>query len=832
MTAEKEKNQQHMDFPAHFQPIILPPYFAHSADIKTNTLPGPKFSRQDLERLASDAISPYFGEWFKPLEQYARLIRMPEPPLLLADRVLGIDAEPGSLGCGMIWTETDVIPNAWYLHQNRVPAGIMIEAGQADLLLASWLGFDSYNRGERVYRLLGCDLSYHGELPQTGDRLHYKIQIDGQAKQDDIRLFFFQYDCFVNGELRLRMRNGQAGFFSDKELASSKGILWDAKSAVIDNALPLAEPFILCQRNKFNRTQLEAFSRGDVFDCFGPGFERTLTHTRTPCINSGDMLLLQDITDFDVSGGPWKRGYMRAIQHIHEDDWFFKGHFKNDPCMPGTLMFEAGLQLMAIYLTALGYTLHRDGWRFEPVLEQTYRLRCRGQVLPSSKQVVYEIFVNSVVDHPIPTIWVDLLSTADGIKSFHTKIGLRLVPDWPLNNQHHLLSKISAESAPVIDGFCFDYHSLLACALGKPANAFGKLYKSFDNHRRVPRLPGPPYHFISRIIEVKAMLGHMIKGSEEVVEYDVPADAWYFQKNGYPTMPFCVLLESALQPCGWLASFIGSALCVNKDVLFRNLDGTGKLAAEIIQPSEKSNLRSHIKLTNISQAAGMLIESFQVKTYLENHLLYDMETVFGFFPPEAFENQPGLPTQPQEKHDLQMPSNVCIDLTVKPKCYFSSMPRLAEPMLLMLDCITGYWPDRGQNGLGLLRAEKRIDPKHWFFSAHFFTDPVQPGSLGLEAMLQLLQFYMLHENLGRSISEPHFEPLAVDTSLTWKYRGQVTPENQVVHVIMEILKKEVHADFAFALAKASLWVDGKKIYEANDIGMRIVAGDSKPPAIV
>ena len=48
------------------------------------------------------------------------------------------------------------------------------------------------------------------------------------------------------------------------------------------------------------------------------------------------------------------------------------------------------------------------------------------------------------------------------------------------------------------------------------------------------------------------------------------------------------------------------------------------------------------------------------------------------------------------------------------------LARLAGPMLLMLDRITGYWPDGGAAGLGRLRAEKDVDPGEWFFQAHFF----------------------------------------------------------------------------------------------------------------
>jgi hypothetical protein len=190
--------------------------------------PGPRFNRAQLETLASGSISSVFGPAFASQDGYARQVRMPMPPLLLADRVTGIDAVPNSMGVGTLWTETDVTPESWYLHEGRMPAGIMIESGQADLLLISWLGIDRLNQGERVYRLLGCELTYHGELPQPGETLSYEIHVDSHAQQGDVRLFFFHYDCRVNGELRLSVRHGQAGFFTDRELANSGGILWDA----------------------------------------------------------------------------------------------------------------------------------------------------------------------------------------------------------------------------------------------------------------------------------------------------------------------------------------------------------------------------------------------------------------------------------------------------------------------------------------------------------------------------------------------------------------------------------------------------------------------------
>jgi len=74
---------------------------------------------------------------FTKQDHYKRQVRLPKPPLLLVDRVTDIDANPGTMGKGIVWTETDIDWNSWYLHQGRMPPGVMIEAGQADLLLIS-----------------------------------------------------------------------------------------------------------------------------------------------------------------------------------------------------------------------------------------------------------------------------------------------------------------------------------------------------------------------------------------------------------------------------------------------------------------------------------------------------------------------------------------------------------------------------------------------------------------------------------------------------------------------------------------------------------------------
>lgn len=797
---------------------------------------GLKLDKDGLRVHSSGNISEIFGPAFAEQDPYLRQVRMPEPPLLLADRLLGIDAEPARNGTGTLWTETDVTADAWWLQQGRMPAGIMIESGQADLMLISWMGADLLNKGERVYRLLGCEVTYLGGLPEIGDTLRFDIHVDGHARQGDVRLFFFHYDCTIDGVERMSMRNGQAGFFTDEELAVSGGILWRPEDETVSG--PMEVTPAQTARTSLQRADLEAMASGEVWRTFGAGFERAGSHTRTPRIHAGDMLFVDEVTDLDFTGGPWGRGYLRAVAPVTPENCFFAGHFKNDPCMPGTLMYEATMQTMAIYMTALGMTLECDGWRFEPVPFETYKLRCRGQVTPLSREVVYEVFVREVIAGPEPTLFADLLCTVDGLPAFHcARMGLKLSPGWPMDlGVDELAGYVEPKPVAESDGFRYDYQAMLASAIAKPSMAFGPLFEKFDSHRKAARLPGPPYHFMSRVTDLVGETGVMKAGAEVVVEYDVPADAWYFAENGaasgHETMPNAVLMEVALQPCGWLASYVGCPLEGEADLFFRNLDGTGTQHREVTPAT--GTLRIRVSLKSLAKAAGTIIVSFDGEVTAADGPVYTFDTVFGYFKREALQNQVGLPVSDAQRASVTLACEApVIDLTTQPADFFGAGARLADPMLLMVDRVTGRWPAGGAAGLGQWRGVKDVDPGEWYFKAHFFQDPVQPGSLGIEMLLQLLQFGMLDLGLGEEAGpSARFEPVALHDAMTWRYRGQIVPTNKQITAQVEITRIAREDAGTLAVAEASLWVDDKRIYTASNLGMRIVAGagDEQSPA--
>lgn len=134
--------------------------------------------------------------------------------------------------------------------------------------------------------------------------------------------------------------------------------------------------------------------------------------------------------------------------------------------------------------------------------------------------------------------------------------------------------------------------------------------------------------------------------------------------------------------------------------------------------------------------------------------------------------------------------------------------QLPLPPMLMVDRIVSITEDGGTYGKGEVVAELDINPDLWFFQCHFEGDPVMPGCLGLDAMWQLIGFF-----LGWLGGPGHGRALG---SGEVKFSGQVTPGNEVVRYRVE-LKRIIMRRLVMGIADAFLEADGKEIYIAKDL---------------
>ncbi len=134
--------------------------------------------------------------------------------------------------------------------------------------------------------------------------------------------------------------------------------------------------------------------------------------------------------------------------------------------------------------------------------------------------------------------------------------------------------------------------------------------------------------------------------------------------------------------------------------------------------------------------------------------------------------------------------------------------QLPTPPMLMLDRIIHIDQDGGAHRRGHIVAELDINPDLWFFKCHFPGDPVMPGCLGLDAMWQLVGFW-----LGWSGSPGRGRALGVGEL---KLAGQVMPDAKLVRYEIDI-RRAIRSKLVMGIADGSVSLDGNKIYEAKDM---------------
>lgn len=144
--------------------------------------------------------------------------------------------------------------------------------------------------------------------------------------------------------------------------------------------------------------------------------------------------------------------------------------------------------------------------------------------------------------------------------------------------------------------------------------------------------------------------------------------------------------------------------------------------------------------------------------------------------------------------------------------------QLPMPPMLMFNRITHINEKGGIFGKGEVNAEMEIEPNLWFFDCHFPSDPVMPGCLGLDAMWQLLGFYLAWRGgLG------HGRALGAGEV---KFTGQVTPKNKRVTYRIN-LKRVMMRRLVIGIADGIMAVDDREIYSAKDIRVGLFISTEK-----
>ncbi len=147
--------------------------------------------------------------------------------------------------------------------------------------------------------------------------------------------------------------------------------------------------------------------------------------------------------------------------------------------------------------------------------------------------------------------------------------------------------------------------------------------------------------------------------------------------------------------------------------------------------------------------------------------------------------------------------------------------KLPLPPMLMFDRISEVEEGGGAHGQGRIVAELDVKPDLWFFPCHFKGDPVMPGCLGLDALWQLLGFF-----LGWLGAPGRGRALSVGEV---KFSGMVLPTMRKIEYIVE-LKRVIRRKFTLGVADGWLKADGETIYTAKDLRVGLFRADESEAA--
>ncbi|CAK8986278.1 Polyketide biosynthesis protein PksE [Includes: Malonyl CoA-acyl carrier protein transacylase (MCT)] [Durusdinium trenchii] len=890
------------------------------------------FDYDELLEFAEGDIGKVFGPDFAVIDKYPRRVRLPAREYLLVTRVTLMDAEPHNfrVGARMV-TEYDIPVNGELSEGGDVPWAVLVESGQCDLMLISYMGVDFQCKGDRVYRLLNTTLTFFG-VAKEGETLVYDIRVTGFARRPngEIHMFFFEYDCFCNGRLLIEMRNGCAGFFTDEELDAGKGVLHTvaelkARSKIVKQSIT---PFAIapCERKTaLSEAEMQLLVDRQWARVF-PGAKGMATLNYKLCARK--MLMIDRVVDINPRGGAHGLGLIIGEKILDPKHWYFPCHFVKDQVMAGSLVSDGCSQLLKLYMVWLGLHIEVGKFDFRPVNGHPNKVRCRGQISPHHGKLVYVMEIVKMgfdpkTGNPFAVANVDIIDVNEELGQTFDRAELneyglgkadkKIVVDFkgialqmerreepqrervgsgassasststlsppanclrddplaPAKVTWHPMAHKDGNPTPSFSpslypprAVCFEpfpgnpldkdhtpgkmpltWFNMSEFMCGKVSNCLGDEFARFDESK-TSRSPAFDLALVTRVVSV-ADMEHVkyrnvdvnpSKGTM-VGEFDCPREAWFFDgscNDGH--MPYSIVMEIGLQTSGVLTSVLKAPLTMDKDdILFRNLDATAEMVRDDVDVRGKT-IKNLTRCTGYSMMGEMGIHRFTFELSVDGTVFYKGSTSFGWFVPEVFEKQVGLDggatTQPwhvvnavpaSQIHTYEVSEARGLQALQAKVPAGGAMTRRST-QCGFLDKIEVV-PSSGANGKGYAHGQKTVNTKDWFFSCHFWNDPVMPGSLGIESMFQLIEAFCLDTGLAQqfSIANPTFAHAAGKTS--WKYRGQLTPRNKQMDSEVHIKQIEAQPDGSVVVvADGNLWVDSLRTYSADNLRVKIVPG--------
>lgn len=312
-----------------------------------------QLSRQDLECIAAGKFSQ-LASWHSSDMDPNRVI-IPAPPYLFMYEVLQIDQD-------YIRYQCHPDKNPLLQDYETLPAGVALEFFQGYMVLADWMGYGALpkNVAHRIHRALGGTFEYVSDMPSIHEVLEIELRISKVTKFGKTTITQYQGEMRCQDRVVIRIQDF-SGVFYEKGTPKSVNAQYapmlapPVQTLTVDNAGPM-----------------HTFDRIDIYN------------------------------DNQLEG----------IRAIHPDEWFFNCHFVNDPCMPGSFLFQGFFDIMGHYLRAPVHLVYGEAIVSSAklhVLPENKQLRLCVDIKERRQDKMccnYTIYVDDILAFTCANIWI------------------------------------------------------------------------------------------------------------------------------------------------------------------------------------------------------------------------------------------------------------------------------------------------------------------------------------------------------------------------------------------------------------------------------------------
>lgn len=381
------------------------------------------------------------------------------------------------------------------------------------------------------------------------------------------------------------------------------------------------------------------------------------------------------------------------------------------------------------------------------------------------------------------------------------------------------------------------------------AAVLGDMYKEVDKYPVRARMPLPPFLFVSRIVDIDAEYGELNPSASIAAEYDFDAECVFSIGDG--KISNNVAIEASHIGI-FLMGYMGLDTISNGTLSFRALDNAQTYYNG--KPFRVGDtMKTVFKINRFAQNGSTTIMFYTYETYNGDELVSISEASGGFFTKAELESKKGIITpkimlKKVEPKELLHYSNTTKTSYTKEEtsafyrgdyegCFgkdvevSSGFKYYLKDDIRVIDKVTNIDYNGGKYGRGIICGEKNITPDMWPFEVHFKNDPVFPGIIMLDGVMQLSMFLLGHTGILGYYNDTEVE-IASGSHVKTKFRGQVRKENSLLRYELHIKECVIKEDGIYILTDAAIFNEDVQVIQVEDYELRVYDNYSEPSKII